>query len=67
MPDLNTANITGYRFSRLTLPETISLLADWSAERCERARFFACVNPHSLEQARKDLGIDSAKPNPVGE
>ncbi|MEX0331042.1 MAG: WecB/TagA/CpsF family glycosyltransferase [Puniceicoccaceae bacterium] len=47
-------DILGYRFCRMTLVETVELLAKWSEEEQERARYFCCVNPHSIEVSRKD-------------
>lgn len=63
MKHYNSANITGYNFSTLTLEKTINLLAAWSAEEQKRSRYFACVNPHSLEQARKDHHFSEAIQN----
>lgn len=62
--DNNTEEIAGIRFCTLNLPDTIKLLADWSglvAERAETsAKWLACVNPHSVEEARRNPDFKAA-------
>jgi N-acetylglucosaminyldiphosphoundecaprenol N-acetyl-beta-D-mannosaminyltransferase len=50
----STTNVCGVWFSALGLDSTVGLLADWSTRPTERVRWFACVNPHSMELARRD-------------
>jgi len=58
---LNTANITGFKFSRLTLQATIDLIEKWAVTgNSGVCRYFACVNPHSLEVARRDAEFAEA-------
>ncbi len=53
---MSSANITGFGFSRLSLQETIDLLEQWimGDDHAAGCKYFACVNPHSLEVARRD-------------
>jgi N-acetylglucosaminyldiphosphoundecaprenol N-acetyl-beta-D-mannosaminyltransferase len=58
---LNLEAIGGVRFSRLRLWETIELLARWCGDsQFARARWFACVNPHSVETALRDPAFGAA-------
>lgn len=56
---ITNENIAGVNFCTLNLPQTIELLAAWSAD-AGRPRWFACVNPHSVESARRDPEFKSA-------
>ena len=46
-------NIIGYSITRQTPQECTSQIMGW-IERGEKARWFACANPHSLVIAKKD-------------
>jgi N-acetylglucosaminyldiphosphoundecaprenol N-acetyl-beta-D-mannosaminyltransferase len=60
LPD--TEEITGYPFSTATFAETIAMFSRWSTARPRAGipRYFVCVNPHSLEVARKDPAFHDA-------
>jgi N-acetylglucosaminyldiphosphoundecaprenol N-acetyl-beta-D-mannosaminyltransferase len=50
----DTANITGFNFSRLTLQETVDLVEQWATNGQVRGKCLAIVNPHSVETACRD-------------
>jgi len=50
----NTANITGFDFSRLTLQETVDQVEQWATDPSVRGKCLAIVNPHSVETAFRD-------------
>ena len=51
---INNADITGYKFSRLTLQGTVDLVAQWATDPSVRGKCLAIVNPHSVETAHRD-------------
>lgn len=60
-------SITGFYFSCFTLDETILQLCKWASSSDKipsnfggGPRWFACVNPHSLETARRDSDFAQA-------
>jgi N-acetylglucosaminyldiphosphoundecaprenol N-acetyl-beta-D-mannosaminyltransferase len=56
----HSETIAGISFSSLGLIPTIELLAQWSREGQDNPRWIACVNPHSVEVARRDLDFKQA-------
>lgn len=60
LPDAE--EITGYPFSTATFAETITIFSRWATTAPESGipRYFACVNPHSLEIARRDREFHDA-------
>ena len=65
-------SILGYQVTRLSLPECLDRILDW-IEAGEKGKYLACLNPHSIEVARRDSAFaralheaDLAIPDGVG-
>ena len=52
-------DILGYLVTTVSIQDCLSRIVGW-IENGQRARYLACLNPHSIEVARSDAGFDQA-------